>query len=127
MTENVYRVESEEEVKAYLAKVRYALETGAKLVFQEERKVDEDPQVVLRRELASLTVEEYLRTVKDTRFPKKSEMREFGKVYNGSEEIYIKVRIELLDSFGFGEHTAFVMSFHYAIKPFCREIFPYRK
>ena len=31
----------------------------------------------------------------DVRFPKKSEMREFGKVYNGTEEVYIKIRVEL--------------------------------
>ena len=116
------------------------------MVFQATRKIDgnrderfsnqytvahlfpnEDPQIALRRELLTLTTKDYLRTVKDVRFPKKSEMREFGKVYNGKDEIYIKIRVELLDLTGFGQHTAFVMSFHYAVTPFSRERFPYRK
>lgn len=141
-----YRIESEEEISAYLGKLKYALNSGAKLVFQATRKVDEnrdekfsnqyavthlfpneDPQVALRRELMTLTTKDYLCTVKDFRFPKKSEMREFGKIYNGNEEIYIKIRVELLDLSGFGQHTTFVMSFHYAVTPFSQETFPYRK
>lgn len=141
-----YRIESEEEVKAYLGKLKYALDSGAKLVFQATRKVEEnreekysnqytvahlfpneDPKTALRRELTTLTVKDYLRTVEDVRFPKKSEMREFGKIYNGQDEIYIKIRVELLDLSGCGEHTTFVMSFHYAVTPFGQEIFPYRK
>lgn len=141
-----YRIESEEEISAYLGKLKYALNSGAKLVFQATRRVDddreekytnqyavahlfpnEDPQIALRRELATLTVQDYLRTIKDIRFPKKSEMREFGKTYNGNDEIYIKIRVELLDMSGFGEHTTFIMSFHYAMIPFSQENFPYRK
>lgn len=141
-----YRIESEEEISAYLGKLKYALNAGAKLVFQAIRKVDEnreekfsnqytvahlfpdeDPQVVLRRELLTLTTKDYMRTVKDVRFPNKSEMREFGKIYNGKDEIYIKIRVELLDLSGFGQHTTFVMSFHYAMMPFSQEMFPYRK
>ena len=79
-----YRVETEAEVSAYLAKLRYALDSGAKLIFQATRCVDEnrdvqytngytiahlfpneDPQVALRRELKNLTTKDYLRTVKD--------------------------------------------------------------
>ena len=52
---------------------------------------------------------------------------EFGKVYNGSDEIYIKIRVELMDARGFGNHTTFVMSFHFAVKPFSQESFPYAK
>ena len=88
---------------------------------------DENPKNALKRELKKLTVQEYLRTVKDRRFPNRSEMREFGKVYNSNEEIYIKIRVELLGKLGFGNHTTFVMSFHFAEKPFSEEIFPYRK
>lgn len=36
----------------------------------------------------TLSVEDQMKTVKDTRFPKRSEMREFGKVYNGTEDVY---------------------------------------
>lgn len=72
-----------------------------------------------------LSVEDYVRTVKDTRFPKRSEMREFGKVYNGTEDVYIKIRVELLGLYG--RATTFVMSFHFAEKAFTREMFPYKK
>jgi len=53
-------------------------------------------------------------------------MREFGKVYNSSDEVYIKIRVELFDKSGFGQHTTFVMSFHFAETPFSEEYFPYR-
>ena len=86
---------------------------------------NENPVDALKRELQTLTVEEYMQTVKDTRFPNRSEMREFGKVYNGKEDVYIKIRVELLSEYG--NHTAFVMSFHYAEIPFTPEMFPYRK
>ena len=79
----------------------------------------------MRRELKQLTIEEYIQTVKDLRFPKKSEMREFGRVYDGKGDVYIKIRVELLSEYG--NHTTFVMSFHYAETPFTSEMFPYRK
>jgi len=142
--EYTYRREQEFEVMAYLDKLRYALDHGAEITFQEKRKVDknrderftnkytmadlfpnENPVDVLRRELKTLTVKEYLRTVKDTRFPKRSEMREFGKVYPANAEVYIKIRVELLSTSGYIGHTTFVMSFHYAEKPFSEETFPY--
>lgn len=52
-------------------------------------------------------------------------MREFGKVYNGKDDVYIKIRVELLGVYG--NTTTFVMSFHFAEKAFEPEIFPYRK
>lgn len=138
------RIESELEVRSYLQDLKYALDHGAHLSFQEEREVDrnrpmkytnkftvadlfpnENPVEALRRELKTLTVEEYLRTVKDLRFPRRSEMREFGKVYNSEDEVYIKIRVELLGLDG--NHTTFVMFFHYAQTPFSQETFPYRK
>ena len=140
----ISRIESELEIQAYLQNLRYALDHGATIDFQIDRIVDqkrdekytnrytvaalfpsENPVDALRRELKTLTVAEYMRTVKDSRFPKRSEMREFGKVYNGNEDVYIKVRVELLNTYG--NHTAFVMSFHYAETPFDPSIFPYRK
>ena len=139
-----HRIESELEVRSYLQDLRYALDHKAKLEFQIDRVVDqkrderytnrftvaalfpdEDPVKALRRELRSLTVEEYMGTVKDTRFPNRSDMREFGRVYNGSEDVYIKVRVELLGING--DHSIFVMSFHYAEKAFSPSMFPYRK
>lgn len=142
---NLTRIESRAEVESYIARLKYALEHGGKINFQTVRKVDnernakftnsytidflfpnENIEDVFRRELRTLSCEEYLRTVKDIRFPKRSEMREFGRIYNGNDEIYIKIRVELLDSNYAGQSTTFVMSFHFAEKSFKEEFFPYR-
>lgn len=138
------RIETELEVKAYIQDLKYALNNDAQINFQARRRVDEDreekytnqytvnklfpdknPVDALKRELLTLTVEEYIQTVKDLRFPQKSEMREFGKVYNGDEDVYIKVRVELLGLNG--NTTTFIMSFHFAEKAFTPDMFPYRK
>ena len=138
------RIESELEVKAYIQDLKFSLNNGAQIDFQVKRVVDEkrdekytnqytvnrlfpdeNPVDALKRELLTLSVEDYMRTVKDTRFPKRSEMREFGKVYNGTEDVYIKVRVELLGLYG--NTTTFVMSFHFAEKAFTPEMFPYKK
>lgn len=86
---------------------------------------DENPVEALRRELRRLTAEEYMRTVQDLRFPNRNEMREFGRVYNGKDDVYIKIRVELLGMYG--SATTFVMSFHFAEKAFTPEMFPYKK
>ena len=138
------RIESELEVKAYIQDLKFSLNNGAQIDFQVKRVVDEkrdekytnqytvnrlfpdeNPVDALKRELLKLSVEDYMRTVKDTRFPKRSEMREFGKVYNGTEDVYIKIRVELLGLYG--NTTTFVMSFHFAEKAFTPEMFPYKK
>ena len=138
------RIESELEVKAYIQDLKFSLNNGAQIDFQVKRVVDEkrdekytnqytvnrlfpdeNPVDALKRELLTLSVEDYMRTVKDTRFPKRSEMREFGKVYNGAEDVYIKIRVELLGLYG--NTTTFVMSFHFAEKAFTPEMFPYKK
>ena len=138
------RIESELEVKAYIQDLKFALNNGAKINFQAKRHVDENrderytnqytvntlfpdenPVDALKRELLTLSVENYIQTVKDLRFPKRSEMREFGKVYNGKDDVYIKIRVELLGMYG--NTTTFVMSFHFAEKAFTSEMFPYRK
>lgn len=138
------RIESEIEVKAYIQDLKFALNNGAKIDFQAKRLVDEkrdekytnqytvnklfsdeNPVDALKRELLTLSVEDYMQTVKDIRFPKRSEMREFGKVYNGTDDVYIKIRVELLGMYG--NTTTFVMSFHFAEKAFTPEIFPYKK
>lgn len=138
------RIESELEVKAYIQDLKYALNNGAQISFQAHRRVDdereekytnqytvnklfpnENPVEALKRELLTLTVEDYMQTVKDLRFPKRSEMREFGKVYNSNEDVYIKIRVELLGQYG--NTTTFIMSFHYAEKSFTPDMFPYRK
>ena len=138
------RIESELEVKAYIRDLKFSLNNGAQIDFQVKRVVDEkrdekytnqytvnrlfpdeNPVDALKRELLTLSVEDYMRTVKDTRFPKRSEMREFGKVYNGTEDVYIKIRVELLGLYG--NTTTFVMSFHFAEKAFTPGMFPYKK
>ena len=86
---------------------------------------NENPVDALKRELHKLTVEEYIKTVKDIRFPKRQEMREFGKTYNGTDDVYIKIRVELLNTYG--STTTFVMSFHFAERAFTPDMFPYRK
>ena len=145
MTEDTKtRIESELDVKAYIQNLKFALNNGAQINFQAHRRVDEDreekytnqytvntlfpdenPVDALKRELLTLTVEDYMQTVQDLRFPKRSEMREFGKVYNRKEDVYIKIRVEL---FGlYGNPTTFIMSFHFAEKSFTPDMFPYRK
>lgn len=138
------RIESETEVKAYIQDLKFALSNGAKIDFQVKRRVDdkrdekytnqytvntlfpnENPVDALKGELLTLSVEDYMQTVKDLRFPKRSEMREFGKVYNGTDDVYIKIRVELLGLYG--NTTTFVMSFHFAERAFTPEMFPYRK
>jgi hypothetical protein len=141
--ETKVRIESKSDVKAYIQDLKFALNNGAKLNFQVKRRVDdnrdakytnqytvnalfpnENPVDALKRELLMLSVEDYMQTVKDLRFPKRSEMREFGKVYNGKDDVYIKIRVELLGMYG--NTTTFVMSFHFAEKKFTSEMFPYR-
>ena len=138
------RIESEIEVKAYIQDLKFALNNGAKIDFQAKRLVDEkrdekytnqytvnklfsdeNPVDALKRELLTLSVEDYMQTVKDIRFPKRSEMREFGKVYNGTDDVYIKIRVELLGMYG--NTTTLVMSFHFAEKAYTPEMFPYKK
>ena len=142
--ETIARIESELEVKAYIQDLKFALNNGAKINFQVKRRVDdhrdemytnqytinalfadENPVDALKRELSTLSVEDYMRTVKDLRFPKRSDMREFGKVYNSKDDVYIKIRVELLGMYG--NPTTFVMSFHFAERAFTPEMFPYRK
>lgn len=139
------RIESVQDVRAYIAKLQYAIRNGAKVTFQIDRKVDEDrdirftnrytvatlfpnenPADIPKRELLTLSESDYIGTVGDIRFPKRSEMRVFGKTYRGSDDVYIKIRVELIDRSCCGCPTTFVMSFHFAEIPFCDEDFPYR-
>ena len=140
-------IESKEDVITYIDKLRYLLNSNkVKIQFQQKRQVDEDrdekytnrytigdlfpddePTLVLKRELSTLTVENYIETVKDIRFKNLSDMRVFGKNYNG-KYVYIKIRVELLKStsYGLGDFI-FVMSFHYSTIDFKNIVFPYSK
>ena len=132
------RIETRSEVDTYLDRLKYSLiDSQAKLQFQKERLTDmqrnerftnrytvvdlfpdEDPVDALKRELLTLGAENYIETVKDTRFPHKSEMRVFGKRYGA--DVYIKFRVDMING-----NIVFVMSFHYAEYPFSESDFPY--
>jgi len=141
------RIEGKLEVQTYLDRLKYAIESSsARINFQRNRKVDEkrnrkftnrytisklfpdeDEVEVLKRELILLTVEEYIETVKDLRFPMYSEMRVFGKKYFG-EDVYIKIRLELINTtHASGDSFILVMSFHFAEQAFDDSVFPYKK
>jgi len=144
-TENK-RKESKIEVQTYLDRLKYAIQSGSvRIDFIKNRRVDqgrnkkytnryamgklfpnEDEVEVLKRELPLLSVEEYIETVKDTRFPKMSEMRVFGKKYSG-DDVYIKIRVELVSSLASGDSFILVMSFHYSEWDFKESDFPYKK
>lgn len=146
MTENK-RKESKLDVQTYLDRLKYAIQSRSVTInFQKDRNVDqgrnkkytnrstmgqlfpdEDAVEVLKRELSLLTVEEYIETVKDTRFPKRSEMRVFGKQYSG-DDVYIKIRVELVSiAYANGNSFIMVMSFHYSERNFKECDFPYKK
>ena len=132
------RIETRSEVDTYLNHIKYSLTNSkAELQFQKERQTDtqrderftnrytvgdlfpdEDPVDALKRELLTLRAENYIETVKDTRFPRKSEMRVFGKRYGA--DVYIKFRVDMING-----NIVFVMSFHYAVYPFSESDFPY--
>ena len=138
------RIETKAEVQGYIQNLIYNLNHGAHIDFQPIRKVDstrdirysnkytvedlfpnEDPRIALGREIRKLKVEEYIQTVRDLKHPKRSEYREFGRVYKDKGDVYIKIRVEVISYHG--GQTVFVMSFHYAVKPLVNEYFPYAK
>lgn len=141
------RIESRLEVKTYIDRLKYAIKSGSGTIkFQKERQVDnnrdrkytnrytianlfpdEDEREALKRELINLTIEEYIETVKDIRYPDRSEMRVFGKQYL-EEDVYIKIRVELVSAtYASGDNFIFVMSFHFSDRDFKESDFPYRK
>jgi hypothetical protein len=141
------RIEPKNEVKAYLDRLNYALQSkDVTINFQKDRNIDygrnkkytnrytvrqlfsdEDEVEALKRELSLLTVEEYIETVEDIRFPKRSEMRVFGKQYSG-DDVYIKMRVELISLVhAIGNSFIMVMSFHFSEWDFKESDFPYKK
>ncbi len=141
------RIETKLEIQTYLAKIVYAIQSNTVVIsFQKDRNVDrhrtnkhtnrytmgklfpnEDEVDVLKRELLCLSIEEYIETVKDIRFPKKSELRVFMKQYAG-EDAYIKIRVELVNTdHAYGNSFIMVMSFHFSERRFKENDFPYKK
>ncbi len=146
MLNEISRIESKAEIEAYIERIKYALDNDAQINFQIDRRVDnnraerftnrftigqlfpnEPPATALKAELMKLTAKEYIETVKDLRFPKRSELRVFGRTYSGADngDVYIKIRVELLDLYG--KKMLFVMSFHFAENSFSANDFPYRE
>lgn len=85
---------------------------------------DEDVPKLLKRELATLTEAEYIETLKDNLFPGRSDLRVFGKIYEG-HHVYIKIRVDLVGKMVYRNHIL-VLSFHHAVYPFQETDFPYR-
>ena len=124
------RIESRLDVSTYLDRLKYALDKGtATINFQKDRNVDygrkkEDTNAYTINELFP---DEDIVTVKDLRFPKRSDMRVFGRLYD-KHEIYIKIRVELLKGSLSGvENYVFIMSFHHSTIPFSEIYFPYKE
>ena len=141
MQDEKSRIGSRAEVQTFLQDMFCALDNGAEISFQKYRRTesqrdekytnvytistlfpDENPADILRSELKKLKLENYIRTVKDLRFPRRGDMLEFGKVYD-NEDVYIKVRLNLLEE----TRIVFVMSFHFAMLPFSKDDFPYKE
>jgi len=137
------RIESLQEVESFIQNVVYALKNNANITIQFDRRVDEhrenkytnrytinklfpkeNPKDAIARELQKLKTEEYVETLADLRFPSKSEMRVFAKIYD-SEQVYIKIRVELFDKKG--KALAYIMSFHFAEHKYDEADFPYRE
>ena len=139
-------IESKDEIVTFLDNLLYALNSGnAKIELIQDRAADkgrvdkytnrytllclfpnEDPVEKLTQELATLSVDEYIETVKDIRFEKRSPLRVFCKKYGG-EDVYIKLRVELLKMLASGiDNYILVLSFHYAEKNFIDGDFPHR-
>jgi hypothetical protein len=146
MNQENKRIQDRFEVQTYLDRLRYAIEEGAQVNIIHDREVDakrnrkftnrytiallfpdEDPTEAIKRELLQLTVEDYVETVKDLRFPKRTDMVVFGKTYC-HEDVYVKIRVELINtSLAGGGSSILVMSFHFAETSFSDSDFPYRK
>jgi hypothetical protein len=141
------RIENLLEVNTCIARLKHAIQSGtATINFQKDRLVDENRNIkftnrytisklfpdedevsILKRELSNLAACDYIETIKDLRFPKRSDMRVFGRQYSG-EDVFIKIRVELVSvAHASGGNYIFVMSFHFAEWKFKETDFPYRK
>lgn len=139
------KTETKEDILAFITNIRYCIESGdCKISFQFDRKNDankdvrftnrytindlfpnENPLDIMKRELVRLKSENYIETIKDLDFPDKSDLRVFGKRY--SNDVYIKIRAELLSKILSGNNMIFVLSFHFSQYPFGDKTFPFKK
>jgi hypothetical protein len=140
MSENK-RIESEEDVSTFLARLKYGIDSNCSIRMQVDRHSEklrpvaysnrytlanlfpnEDSVKVMKRELRTLTCSEYIETVVDLKYPEKPELRVFGRYYD-KQGVYIKLRVHLVNP----DTYIFVMSFHYALHQFEVIDFPYKK
>jgi len=137
------KTESREDIVAFIANIRYCIKSGdCKISFKSDRKNDvnkdvrftnrytindlfpnENPVNIMKLELIKLKPENYIETIKDLKFPDKSYLRVFGKRY--SNDVYIKIRAELLSKTLSGNNMILVLSFHFSQYPFNDKTFPY--
>lgn len=101
------RIESELEVKAYIQDLKFSLNNGAQIDFQVKRVVDEkrdekytnqytvnrlfpdeNPVDALKRELLTLSVEDYMRTVRIQDFRKEARCVSLERSITG-QKMYI--------------------------------------
>lgn len=140
---NSSRIEQKFVVEHFLTEMKEALSSeSAQLYSQHHRKEDEaemhenimsilfpneDETAVLKRELTDLTMEDYIETLKDKKFPNKSETRIFAKQFNG-DYVFLHVRIELLEDPETGDtHQGLITSLHFCETELPMSDFPYKK
>lgn len=87
---------------------------------------DESETEALKRELLTLTVEEYIESIRDNRFPKLAPMRVFCKQYSNCD-VYIKLRVEMMSKELAGSGRIIVISFHFAEWKYCSTDYPFRR
>lgn len=87
---------------------------------------DESEAVVLKRELLTLRVEEYIESIRDFNFPKLAPMRVFCKQYSNCD-VYIKFRIEIMSKELGGSGRIIVISFHFAEWKYKCTDYPFRR
>lgn len=142
----VKRIETRFEVQTYIDKLRYAIiENKTVLKFQRFRRIDAQRDFrftnaytmdtlfpdkivedVIKETLLSLELSNDIQTVQDIRFPKRSEMRVFGKCIQ-NQDVYIKLRVELISQISLCVSSqVLVLSFHFSDIPFQYVTFPYR-
>lgn len=132
-------------VTAFIAKLKYVLaDPNCQIRLQFDRRNDAnrpvrytnrytisklfsklDPVKVMKRELANLSVQDYVETISDRTKTNLSDFYVFSKEYEGSN-VYIKIRVEALSPQAFGQNYVFVMSFHFAEFPISHSDFPHR-
>lgn len=142
-TDEIKRIESKLDVKTFIDRIHYSISSKKfHLNFQIDRFVDsdrnsrytnrgtinllfpnDDVYEVLKNEILTLELKNYLSTVKDLRFPNRSELRVFAKKYD--DYVYIKIRVELASKLAYGNDLIYILSFHYSDIVLKEKDFPY--